>query len=76
MKLLLNVSCTEGSGNLDVTSEHLDVVPADYARMIETVDVGEEIAKRPEKFGHPVGQGWPCHSFHVENLLTYSLHPR
>lgn len=73
---MLNVSCTEGSGNLDVTSEHLDVVPADYARMIETVDVGEEIAKRPEKFGHPVGQGWPCHSFHVENLLTYSLHPR
>ncbi|KAL5528446.1 hypothetical protein ACEPAF_7582 [Sanghuangporus sanghuang] len=57
VKLMLNVSCTEGSGNLDVTSEHLDVVPPDYARIAESIDAGDEVSKRSEKFGHPVGQG-------------------
>ena len=54
---MLNVSVGEGGENLDVTSNHLDIVPVDYTRMADGADGGDEIAKRVENFGRPVGQG-------------------
>jgi len=41
---------------MDVTSNHLDVVARGGFGWKEEVDDGEEIARRSENFGHPVGK--------------------
>ena len=41
---------------MDVTSNHLDVVVRGGFGWREEVDDGEEIARRSETFGHPVGK--------------------
>ena len=41
---------------MDITSNHLDVVPRGGYGWREEVDDGEEIARRSETFGHPVGK--------------------
>ena len=41
---------------MDVTSNHLDVVARGGFGWREDVDDGEEIARRSENFGHPVGK--------------------
>ena len=41
---------------MDVTSNHLDVVARGGFGWREEVDDGEEIARRSETFGHPVGK--------------------
>jgi hypothetical protein len=41
---------------MDVTSNHLDVVARGGFGWREEVDDGEEIARRSENFGHPVGK--------------------
>ena len=53
VKLELHVSCSDDT-TLEVTSNHLDVVP--YIDD-DAVDTGDEIAKRTATFGHPVGKG-------------------
>ncbi|EIN11814.1 hypothetical protein PUNSTDRAFT_61925 [Punctularia strigosozonata HHB-11173 SS5] len=52
--LQLHVSCTEDDTTLNVTSDHLDVVPASDD---DQGDPGEELTKRVENFGSPVGKG-------------------
>ena len=41
---------------MDITSNHLDVVVRGGFGWREDVDDGEEIARRSENFGHPVGK--------------------
>lgn len=41
---------------MDVTSHHLDVIARGGYGWREEVDDGEEIARRSETFGHPVGK--------------------
>jgi DNA-directed RNA polymerase II subunit RPB3 len=41
---------------MDVTSNHLDVVARGGFGWREEVDDGDEIARRSETFGHPVGK--------------------
>jgi hypothetical protein len=41
---------------MDITSDHLDVVARGGYGWREEVDDGEEIARRSETFGHPVGK--------------------
>jgi hypothetical protein len=41
---------------MDITSNHLDVVVRGGFGWREEVDDGEEIARRSENFGHPVGK--------------------
>ena len=41
---------------MDITSNHLDVVARGGFGWREEVDDGEEIARRSETFGHPVGK--------------------
>ncbi|KDQ53495.1 hypothetical protein JAAARDRAFT_426464 [Jaapia argillacea MUCL 33604] len=60
--LVLHVACHEGK-TMDITSNHLDVIapnmfdtPDDQG---EVGDYGEELTKRVENFGHPVGKGDP-----------------
>lgn len=66
---MLDVTCGE-DGNLDVTSNHLDVIPVNYA-LLNDGEGGEEINKRPEKFGCPVGQG----SYHRDPRLLLLRYP-
>ena len=55
IELVLNVACNENR-TMDVTSHHLDVVARGGYGWREEVDDGEEIARRSETFGHPVGK--------------------
>ncbi|KZV69522.1 hypothetical protein PENSPDRAFT_652275 [Peniophora sp. CONT] len=57
VELRLNVSCS-GEGTLDVTSDHIDVVRKQEWDG-EFYEDGEEVAKRVENFGAPVGKGEP-----------------
>lgn len=55
--LNLNVQCNDDS-TMDVTSHHLDLVPAGARNTwAENADPGDEIAVRSENFGKPVGKG-------------------
>jgi hypothetical protein len=47
---------------MEVTSNHLDVVARGGYGWREEVDDGEEIARRSENFGHPVGKSAPFFS--------------
>ena len=52
---------------MEVTSNHLDVVARGGYGWKEEVDDGEEIARRSESFGHPVGKS--------ASFLDSYLHP-
>ena len=54
IELRLNVACDE-SRTMDITSNHLDIVPAGWSE--NEGEAGEELSKRGENFGHPVGKG-------------------
>ncbi|KAH9978985.1 hypothetical protein BGW80DRAFT_1282232 [Lactifluus volemus] len=58
IELVLNVACNENR-TMDITSNHLDVVARGGYGWREEVDDGEEIARRSENFGHPVGKNDP-----------------
>jgi len=58
IELLLSVACNENR-TMEVTSNHLDVVARGGYGWREEVDDGEEIARRSENFGHPVGKNDP-----------------
>lgn len=53
--LELNIRCETTGEHLDVTSNHLEFIPLrnNYD------DQGDEISKRPENFGYPVGKNDP-----------------
>ena len=53
--MVLSVACNENR-TMDVTSNHLEVVARGGYGWREEVDDGEEIARRSETFGHPVGK--------------------
>lgn len=55
VELQLNVSCS-GDGTMDVTSDHIDVIRKQEWDG-EYYEDGEEVAKRVENFGQPVGKG-------------------
>ncbi|PFH51490.1 hypothetical protein AMATHDRAFT_80217 [Amanita thiersii Skay4041] len=59
VRLLLHVACQDHT-TMDVTSNHLEVLPPDtrggFSEETEAPDNGEEISKRSEYFGHPVGK--------------------
>jgi DNA-directed RNA polymerase II subunit RPB3 len=55
---------------MEITSNHLDVVARGGYGWREEVDDGEEIARRSETFGHPVGKSA---SFHLDSLLYPAL---
>ncbi|RDX50044.1 RBP11-like subunits of RNA polymerase [Lentinus brumalis] len=62
IELHLNIACHEAGRTMDVTSNMLDVVPTSKPGAygsFEQDDGGEELAKRVENFGHPVGKGDP-----------------
>lgn len=62
--LLLNVACHDHH-TMDITSNHLDIVPPGTHGTWGSVDdpqdhdAGEELSKRGERFGQPVGKGMP-----------------
>jgi len=58
IELVLNVACNENR-TMDVTSNHMEVVARGGYGWREEVDDGEEIARRSENFGHPVGKNDP-----------------
>ncbi|EKM54464.1 uncharacterized protein PHACADRAFT_258319 [Phanerochaete carnosa HHB-10118-sp] len=53
--LQLNIRCETAGEHLDVTSNHLEFVNLSN----NYDDPGEEISKRPENFGYPVGKNDP-----------------
>ncbi|KAF9012332.1 DNA-directed RNA polymerase [Cyathus striatus] len=55
--LMLNISCQDDN-TMDVTSNHLEVIPFPENATDEP-DLGEELSKRGEFFGHPVGKNDP-----------------
>lgn len=56
---------------MDVTSNHLDVMPPnDY----ELQD-GDELAKRSEDFGHPVGKSASQWTFSIVSIIDTILRP-
>ena len=60
------MACNENR-TMDVNSNHLDVVGRGGYGWREEVDDGEEIARRSETFGHPVGKSA---SFRLSMLNT------
>jgi DNA-directed RNA polymerase II subunit RPB3 len=62
MMLVLNVACHDHH-TMDITSNHLDIVPPGTLGTwgspedVQDHDAGEELSKRGERFGHPVGKG-------------------
>ncbi|KAF7792393.1 hypothetical protein EIP86_003430 [Pleurotus ostreatoroseus] len=56
--LTLNISCTEADTTVNITSNHLEILTSglDYA---EPESDGDELAKRVEFFGWPVGKNNP-----------------
>ncbi|EIM82696.1 insert subdomain of RNA polymerase alpha subunit [Stereum hirsutum FP-91666 SS1] len=57
VKLHLNVACHDNR-TMDITSNHLDVVPHDYTDYAAD-EQQEEFHKRIDTFGHPVGKNDP-----------------
>lgn len=56
--VVINLRVTASDQNLDVTSDHLDVEPVGIGGMnYDEAETGEELSKRVENFGHPVGRG-------------------
>lgn len=61
IELRLNVACHEEGVTMDITSSHLDVVRPEQGSVgwNDEGDGGEELQKRSETFGHPVGKDDP-----------------
>ncbi|KAI0779721.1 DNA-directed RNA polymerase [Fomes fomentarius] len=62
IELHLNVSCQEAGRTMHVTSNMLEVVPTSKPGAYGSFEVdegGEELAKRVENFGHPIGKDDP-----------------
>ncbi|EJD53687.1 insert subdomain of RNA polymerase alpha subunit [Auricularia subglabra TFB-10046 SS5] len=61
VQLELKVSCNTDNRTLDVTSNHLEVVPMDSYDNFDMGGpaTGEELSRRVENFGHPVGKHDP-----------------
>jgi DNA-directed RNA polymerase II subunit RPB3 len=68
--LNLHVSCNDDN-TMNVTSNHLDIMPFPEDQEQQT-DPGEELSKRGEYFGHPVGKSEP--TVLVRLLLISSAH--
>ena len=58
IQLVLRISCNDNQ-TLHVTSDHLEVVP--QSSYEDEGDVGDELSKRSEEFGQPVGKGTLCY---------------
>ncbi|KDR75886.1 hypothetical protein GALMADRAFT_248631 [Galerina marginata CBS 339.88] len=59
MMLVLNVACHDDN-TMNITSDHLEVIPYQAAEEdLQQEDQGEELSKRGEFFGHPVGKHEP-----------------
>ena len=58
IELVLRISCNDNQ-TLHVTSDHLEVVA--QSSYDDEGDVGEELSKRSEEFGQPVGKGTLCY---------------
>lgn len=56
MSLFLHVLCSDDN-TMDVTSNHLEVVP--FPTVDQLSEPGEEMTKRVDTFGHPVGKRDP-----------------
>ncbi|KAF8161101.1 DNA-directed RNA polymerase II, subunit 3 [Crassisporium funariophilum] len=56
MLLVMHVACSDDN-TMDVTSDHLDVYP--FPEDLDNPDLGDEVSKRGEFFGHPVGKNEP-----------------
>ncbi|TBU47282.1 RBP11-like subunits of RNA polymerase [Dichomitus squalens] len=62
IELQLNVACHEANTTMHITSNMLEVVPTNKPGSYgsyDTDDGGEELAKRVENFGHPIGKDDP-----------------
>ncbi len=59
---------------MEITSNHLDVVARGGFGWREEVDDGEEIARRSENFGHPVGKSasFILNDSHLHRVLKRS----
>ncbi|EIW82913.1 insert subdomain of RNA polymerase alpha subunit [Coniophora puteana RWD-64-598 SS2] len=57
IELRLDISCHDNR-TLEVTSNHLEVVPFPFQDTAESLS-GDELSKRSEDFGHPVGKNDP-----------------
>lgn len=58
--LSLHVSCNESGTTMMVTSNHLEVVPQTDSGVGDAfTSDGEELSKRPDNFGQPVGKDEP-----------------
>lgn len=56
----MDVACHEANKTMFVTSNMLEVVPTTRPGVFNSFDpeeTGEELAKRVENFGHPIGKG-------------------
>ncbi|KAI0645508.1 DNA-directed RNA polymerase [Trametes meyenii] len=63
VELVLNAACHDAGRTMDVTSDMLEVVPTTrpgFSGFDVDGDGGEELAKRVENFGHPVGKNDPA----------------
>jgi hypothetical protein len=69
--LNLHVSCNDDN-TMNITSNHLDIMPFPEDQEQQT-DPGEELSKRGEYFGHPVGKSEP--TFHPRLLPINSQSP-
>ena len=67
--LELNVKC-EDDTTMEVTSNHLEVVPYVNDDDVDTIDTGDEIAKRSPNFGWPVGKSTSRPSSWMGIILT------
>lgn len=60
IELRLDVACHEANKTMFVTSDMLEVVPTTRPGTFSSFDpeeTGEELTKRGENFGHPIGKG-------------------
>jgi len=65
MMLVLNVACHDDN-TMEVTSNHLEVIP--FPSEDDSSDPGEELSKRGESFGFPVGKSMYTHPSLITNL--------
>lgn len=74
VELTLNVTCTSNQ-TMHITTNHLMVTPPNSYRngFGDEGEPGEELSKRPEKFGWPAGKGVTLFLIIVEiQAVTYN----
>ena len=69
MILTLNVSCTEEEKTVNITSNHLEVQQQGYD-FNDAENEGDELSKRVEYFGWPVGKSVLFFPRHIQLILT------